>query len=131
MEDDSLIYRFLFLALALLRAGTSVGWAQVKTPQFKFEITLSFSLLVEDSTQALQVDLGLTWNVEGFVFLDYDVETVAGLFVLRAVDTLQGANDKVAGLASELNNISMKNGRAGVAMIIHCDTQRIKPRFRK
>ena len=131
MEDDRLIYRFLFLAWALFCAGTSVGWSQAKAPQPNFEITLNYSLPVKEFTQALQAGLGLTWNVQGCVVLDDYLETVAGRIGLRAIDTLQAANIRVVGLASELDKISKKNGRAGVALIIHCDAQRIKPRFRK
>ena len=131
MEDDRLIYRFLFLVWALFCAGTSVGWAQAKAPQPNFEITLTYSLPVKEFTQALQAGLGLTGNVQGCVALDDYLETVAGRIGLRAIDTLQAANNRVVGLASELDEISKKNGRAGVALIIHCDAQRIKPRFRK
>ena len=131
MEDDRLIYRFLFLAWALFCAGTSVGWAQAKAPQPNFEITLTYSLPVKEFTQALQAGLGLTWNVKGCVVLDDYLETVAGRIGLRAIDTLQAANNRVVGLASELDEISKKNARADVALIIYCDAQRIKPRFRK
>ena len=131
MEDDRLIYRFLFLVWALFCAGTSVGWAQAKAPQPNFEITLTYSLPVKEFTQALQAGLGLTWNVQGCVVLDDYLETVAGRIGLRAIDTLQAANNRVVGLASELDKISKKNGRAGVSLIIHCDAQWIKPRFRK
>ena len=64
------------------------------------------------------------------VLVDY-LETVAGRIGLREMDTLQAANNRVVGLASELDEISKKNGRADVALIIHCDAQRIKPRFCK
>jgi hypothetical protein len=131
MEDDRLIYRFLFLAWAIFCVGTSVGWAQAKAPQPNFEITLTYSLPVKEFTQALQAGLGLTWNVQGCVVLDDYLETVAGRIGLRAIDTLQAANNRVVGLASELDESSKKNGRVGVALIIHCDAQRIKPRFRK
>jgi hypothetical protein len=131
MEDDRLIYRFLFLAWALFCVGPSVGWAKTKAPQPNFEITPTYSLPVKEFTQALQAGFGLTWDVQGFVVLDHYLETVAGRIGLRAVDTLQAANNRVVGSASELDEISKKNGRAGVALIIHCDAQRIKPRFRK
>ena len=131
MEDDRLIYRFLFLVCVLFCAGTSVGWAQVKATQPNFEITLIYSLPVKEFTQALQAGLGLTSNVQGCVVLDDYLETVAGRIGLREIDTLQAANNRAVGLASELDEISKKNGRAGVALIIHCDAQRIKPRFRK
>jgi hypothetical protein len=131
MEDDRLIYRFLFLAWAFFCAGTSVGWTQAKAPQPNFEITLTYSLPVKEFTQVLQAGLGLTWNVKGCVVLDDYLETVAGRIGLCAIDTLQAANNKVVGLASELDEISKKNGRAGVALIIHCDAQRVKLRFRK
>ena len=130
MEDDKLIYRFLFLAWALFCAGPSVGWAQTKA-QPNFEITPTYSLPVKEFTQALQAGLGITWDVQGFVGLDHCLETVAGGIGLREVDTLQAANNRVVGLDSELDEISKKNGRAGVALIIYCDAQRIKPRFRK
>jgi hypothetical protein len=131
MEDDRLIYRFLFLAWAFFCAGTSVGWTQAKAPQPNFEFTLTYSLPVKEFTQVLQAGLGLTWNVQGFVVLDHYLETVARCNGLRAADTLQAANNRTVGLASELDEISKKNGRAGVALIIHCDAQGIKPRFRK
>ena len=131
MEDDRLIYRFLFLVWALFCAGTSVGWAQVKATQPNFEITLTYSLPVKEFTQALQAGLGLTWDVQEFVVLDHYLETITGRIGLRAIDTLQAANNRVVGLASELDESSKKNGRVGVALIIHCYAQRIKPRFRK
>ena len=84
--------------------------------------------MISSINPAVQAELGLAWDVEGFVVLDPG--RFAGRIGLRAGDILQAANNEIFRSASELNEILKKNGHAG-SLIIQRGTQRIKLRFRK
>ncbi len=85
-------------------------------------------LIISSINPAVQAELGLTWDVEGFVVLDPG--PVAGRIGLRAGDILQAANDEVFGSAAELDDILKKNARAG-SLLIQRGSQRIKLRFHR
>jgi Do/DeqQ family serine protease len=85
-------------------------------------------LMISSINPAVQAELGLAWDVEGFVVLDPG--RFAGRIGLRAGDILQAANNEIFRSASELNEILKKNGHAG-SLIIQRGTQRINLRFRK
>ena len=85
-------------------------------------------LIISSINPAVQANLGLAWDVEGFVVLDPG--PVAGLIGLRAGDILQVANNEAFGSAAEFDKILKKNGRAGT-LIVQRGTQRIKLRFRR
>ncbi len=85
-------------------------------------------LAISSINPAVQAELGLNWDVEGFVVLDPGPFAIR--IGLREGDILQAVNNQAFGSAAEFDHILKKNEHAG-SLIIQRGTQRIKLRFRR
>ena len=112
------------LAVRLLRAPDDPPRTRVVFGRRSYFPELAISSI----NPAVQTELGLAWDVEGFVVLEPG--PVAELIGLRQGDILQAANNKAFGSAAELDNLLKRNGRTG-SLIIQRGAQQIKLSFRR